>query len=104
MCGAERRYLISIPTALLLACGVAQGASAIAVTNSEAPGEPAIARAMTGKWPDASTDMRDAKAAPELDVYCSGNHGFSMMRRDGTSDHWIDELYWWMASYGLTEP
>jgi len=21
----------------------------------------------------------------------------------GTSDHWIDELYWWMESYGLTQ-
>jgi acetyl esterase/lipase len=48
--------------------------------------------------------LREAKAAPELHVYRSGQHGFSMMLRNGTSDHWIDELYWWMSSYGLTKP
>jgi hypothetical protein len=51
MCGAERRCLIAIPTTLLLACGVAQGATAIAVTDSGAPGErAAIARATAGGW------------------------------------------------------
>jgi hypothetical protein len=49
------------------------------------------------------TAERDAKAAPEPNVYRC-NHGFSMMRRNGISDHWIDELYCWMASYGLTKP
>jgi acetyl esterase/lipase len=48
--------------------------------------------------------LREAKATPELHVYRSGQHGFSMVLRKGTSDHWIDELYWWMASYGLTKP
>jgi acetyl esterase/lipase len=48
--------------------------------------------------------LREAKAAPELHVFRSGQHGFSMMLRKGTSDHWIDELYWWMSSYGLTKP
>jgi hypothetical protein len=28
----------------------------------------------------------------------------SMMPRNGTSDHWIEELYWWMESCGLTHP
>jgi acetyl esterase/lipase len=48
--------------------------------------------------------LRDAKANPELHVYRSGAHGFAMMPRNGTSDHWIDELYWWMESRGLTKP
>jgi acetyl esterase/lipase len=47
--------------------------------------------------------LRAAKATPELHVFRSGQHGFSMSLR-GTSDHWIDELYWWMESYGLTHP
>jgi acetyl esterase/lipase len=47
--------------------------------------------------------LRDAKLAPELHVYRTGKHGFSMSQR-GTSDHWIEELYWWMESYGLTHP
>src|SRR6202451_1129143 len=44
--------------------------------------------------------LRAANLAPELHVFRSGKHGFSMSQR-GTSDHWIDELYWWMESYGL---
>jgi acetyl esterase/lipase len=47
--------------------------------------------------------LRAAKLTPELHVFRSGKHGFSMSQR-GTSDHWIDELYWWMESYGLTHP
>jgi acetyl esterase/lipase len=47
--------------------------------------------------------LRDANARPELHLFRSGQHGFSMAQR-GTSDHWIDELYWWMESYGLTKP
>jgi acetyl esterase/lipase len=47
--------------------------------------------------------LRNANAKPEFHVFRSGNHGFSFSQR-GTSDHWIDELYWWMESYGLTKP
>jgi acetyl esterase/lipase len=47
--------------------------------------------------------LQDAHAHPELHVFRSGKHGFSFSQR-GTSDHWIDELYWWMESYGLTKP
>jgi acetyl esterase/lipase len=46
--------------------------------------------------------LRAAKLSPELHVFRSGQHGFSMSLRNGTSDHWIEELYWWMESYGLT--
>jgi len=46
--------------------------------------------------------LRNAKLTPELHVFRSGQHGFSMSLRNGTSDHWIDELYWWMESFGLT--
>ena len=48
--------------------------------------------------------LRAAKGTPELHVFRSGMHGFSMMQRNTTSDHWIEELYWWMESYGLTRP
>jgi acetyl esterase/lipase len=37
--------------------------------------------------------LRAAKLAPELHVFRSGQHGFSMLPRNGTSDHWIEELY-----------
>jgi acetyl esterase/lipase len=48
--------------------------------------------------------LRAAKGNPELHVFRSGMHGFSMMQRNTTSDHWIEELYWWLESYGLTQP
>jgi acetyl esterase/lipase len=60
-----------------------------------------IAAAPVLKFFDA---LRAANAAPELHVFRSGQHGFSMSLRNGTSDHWIDELYWWMESYRLTHP
>ena len=47
--------------------------------------------------------LRDAKANPELHVYRAGAQ-FAMMPRKGTNDHWIDQLYWWMESFGLTRP
>jgi acetyl esterase/lipase len=47
--------------------------------------------------------LRNANARPEFHVFRSGQHGFSFSQR-GTSDHWIEELYWWMESYGLTKP
>jgi acetyl esterase/lipase len=48
--------------------------------------------------------LRAAKAQPELHVFRSGMHGFSMTQRNTISDHWIEELYWWLESYGLTQP
>ncbi|HEY6454893.1 MAG TPA: alpha/beta hydrolase [Steroidobacteraceae bacterium] len=63
-------------------------------------GDDPVAAAVEIKFFEA---LRAAKATPELHVYRVGQHGFSMMHR-GTSDHWIDELYWWMSSYGLNEP
>ena len=47
------------------------------------------------------TSLRDAGGKPELHFYRSGSHGFSM-RELGTSDHWLEELWWWMQSFGLT--
>jgi acetyl esterase/lipase len=46
--------------------------------------------------------LRDQGAQPELHVYRSGGHGFSM-RELGTSDHWLEEMWWWMQSFGLTQ-
>jgi len=39
---------------------------------------------------------------PEVHRFQSGGHGFGMTRRMTTSDHWIDEFFWWMESNGLT--
>jgi acetyl esterase/lipase len=47
------------------------------------------------------TALRQAKYNPELHVYSGGLHGFGMAHLGTTSDHWIQEFYWWMESNGL---
>lgn len=37
----------------------------------------------------------------EFHFYDGGDHGFGMRRLGTTSDHWIDEFYWWMQARGL---
>ena len=50
--------------------------------------------------------FRDALTAagisPEVHVYAKGGHGFGMKKQGTSSDHWVDEFYWWLASQGLT--
>jgi acetyl esterase/lipase len=52
--------------------------------------------------------FRDALLAaghkPELHVYSAGGHGFGMKKQGTTSDHWIDEFYYWLEAQNLTKP
>ena len=41
---------------------------------------------------------------PEVHVYSAGGHGFGMKKQGTTSDHWIDEFYYWLEAQGLTRP
>jgi acetyl esterase/lipase len=41
---------------------------------------------------------------PEVHVYSAGGHGFGMKKQGTTSDHWIDEFYYWLEAQGLTQP
>jgi acetyl esterase/lipase len=41
---------------------------------------------------------------PELHIYSSGGNGWGMRKQGKSSDHWIDELYWWLEAQGLTRP
>ena len=41
---------------------------------------------------------------PEFHIYSHGGHGWSMRKQGTTSDHWIDEFYWWLEAQGLTRP
>lgn len=41
---------------------------------------------------------------PEGHIYGAGGHGFGMRQPGATSDHWIDEFYWWLQAQGLTKP
>ncbi|MEP6733314.1 MAG: alpha/beta hydrolase [bacterium] len=42
-----------------------------------------------------------AGAKPDVHVFTSGGHGFGMRKQGTSSDHWIDELYYWLDSQGL---
>ncbi len=39
---------------------------------------------------------------PEVHVFSAGGHGFGMRTQGTRSDHWIDELYYWIEAYGFT--
>lgn len=41
--------------------------------------------------------------APEAHIYARGGHGFGMHTQGTTSDHWIDEFYWWLRARGLVK-
>ena len=45
-----------------------------------------------------------AGAKPEVHIYRSGKHGFGMAKQGTTSDHWIDEFYYWLEAQGFTKP
>ena len=47
--------------------------------------------------------LKAAGNQPELHIYSSGGHGFGMMPKGTTSDHWIEEFYWWLEAKGFTK-
>ena len=48
--------------------------------------------------------LKAAKYRPEFHIYQSGGHGWGMRKQGKTSDHWIDEFYYWLEAQGLTRP
>lgn len=38
---------------------------------------------------------------PEAHIYSAGGHGFGMQKHGTTSDHWIDEFYYWLQAHGF---
>jgi acetyl esterase/lipase len=47
--------------------------------------------------------LKAAGTNPETHIYRSGQHGFGMATQGTTSDHWIDEFYYWLESLGFTK-
>ncbi|MFW2852506.1 alpha/beta hydrolase [Sphingomonas sp. TX0543] len=47
---------------------------------------------------------RHAGAAAELHIYERGGHGFDLKPKGATSDHWFEQLLWWLRSRGLLHP
>ena len=48
--------------------------------------------------------LKAAGYKPEFHIYSSGGHGWGMRKQGKTSDHWIDEFYYWLEAQGLTQP
>lgn len=48
--------------------------------------------------------LKTAGYKPEFHIYRSGGHGWGMRKQGTTSDHWIDEFYYWLQAQGLTRP
>jgi acetyl esterase/lipase len=40
---------------------------------------------------------------PEAHIFSAGGHGFGMQKHGTTSDHWVDEFYYWLDAQGFTK-
>jgi acetyl esterase/lipase len=49
-------------------------------------------------------DWLAAKRPAELHVFERGGHGFGMRKQNTTSDHFMEELLWWMEARGYLRP
>lgn len=48
--------------------------------------------------------LRSAGNKPEVHIFSAGGHGFGMRKQGASSDHWIDEFYYWLEAQGFTGP
>ncbi|MBZ5669538.1 MAG: alpha/beta hydrolase fold domain-containing protein [Acidobacteriia bacterium] len=48
--------------------------------------------------------LKAAGYKPEFHIFSSGGHGWGMRKQGKSSDHWIDEFYYWLEAQGLTRP
>jgi acetyl esterase/lipase len=78
------------------------------------PAIPAKLPPMFLAWAQDDTQARtpivkfyDALAAagqkPEVHIFSAGGHGFGLRKQGTTSDHWIDDLYFWLEAQGFTK-
>lgn len=45
--------------------------------------------------------LKAAGNHPEVHIYSAGGHGFGMKKQGTTSDHWIEEFWFWLEAQGL---
>ena len=48
--------------------------------------------------------LKSAGYKPEAHIFSAGGHGFGMRKQCTSSDHWIDEFYYWLEAQGFTRP
>jgi acetyl esterase/lipase len=46
--------------------------------------------------------LKAAGHKPEVHIFSAGSHGFGMKKQGTSSDHWIDNYYYWLEAQGLT--
>lgn len=59
----------------------------------------AVALVPIVKFHDA---LKAAGHKPEVHIFSHGGHGFGMKQQGTTSDHWIDDFYYWLEAQGFT--
>lgn len=47
--------------------------------------------------------LKAAGHKPEAHVFTSGGHGFGMKKQGTTSDHWVEEFYYWLEAQGFAK-
>ena len=62
--------------------------------------DPLVLEAVT-KFYDS---LKSAGHKPEAHIFSAGGHGFGMRKQGTSSDHWIDEFYYWLEAQGFTKP
>jgi acetyl esterase/lipase len=60
----------------------------------------AVALAPIVKFHDA---LKLAGHKPEVHIFSAGGHGFGTKKQGTTSDHWLDEFYYWLEAQGFTK-
>src|SRR5207248_3310881 len=50
---------------------------------------------------DGIEALKSAGHRPEAHIFSAGGHGFGMQKKGSSSDHWIDEFYYWLEAQGF---
>ena len=48
--------------------------------------------------------LESAGNKPEAHIFSAGGHGFGTRKQGTSSDHWVDEFYFWLEAQGLARP
>jgi acetyl esterase/lipase len=48
--------------------------------------------------------LKSAGHKPEAHIFSGGGHGFGMRKQGTSSDHWIEDFYYWLEAQGFTRP
>ena len=48
--------------------------------------------------------LKSAGNKPEAHIFSAGGHGFGTKKQGTTSDHWIEEFYYWLEAQRFTRP